>query len=180
MINHYSKYIIIFLIILFLYKKFYGKNKEHYSNKFYNKKCSDEYKPNDEERKQCYSKIFNEGSDIFDTCIQTNINEGINEDDANDYCKKWIGLVNTECTIEDCLENAYQKINDWESFLEIKNKNKDKLTLLNNIFKYKSKINNDYYKDFNLKLNELEILYRILKKKINLITNSLIILKYNL
>ena len=51
------------------------------------------------------------------------------------------------------MENTYQKIEDWESFLKIKNKNKDKLTLLNNIFKYKSKINNNYYKDFNLKLN---------------------------
>lgn len=153
------KYIIIIFTLFYIFKFFLKKkNKEHYSNQYYNKKCSDEYKPNKQERKDCYAKVFEKSSDIFKTCVDTNINENINEEDANDYCRKWIGLVNTECTLEDCLENTYKKMEDWKKFTDIKEQHEKKMELFNDIFKYKSQISNDYYKDFNLKLNELEIL----------------------
>jgi hypothetical protein len=170
--EHYN--ILLIIIFYLLYRYLLSRNlflkKEHYSNHFYNNKCSNENKPNDIERKECFNKILSNGSSIYEMCKNININEGINEEDSNDFCKKWIGLLNTECTLEDCLENTYEKIKDLDSFTEYKNKFKQKKDFANKLFKYNSEINNDYFKDYNLKLNELDILiqnFNINKKKFN-------------
>jgi hypothetical protein len=167
MINQYFLYFIFIFIFYFLFKNFFIK-KEHYSNQFYNKKCSNQNKPDDTERENCFKKALSKGTNIFTTCKTILIKENINNDDADDYCKKLIGLLNTECTLEDCLENTYQKIEDIDSFEEFKKEFKTNTDFANNIFKYKSEISNNYFKDYNLKLNDLEVLIqKFLSKKNN-------------
>jgi hypothetical protein len=85
-------------------------------NTNYDTKCDSD--STDEDRKKCtesFSKISNK---LYDFCFDKNKDFNMNQDINESLCKKWIGLLSSECVSEKCIDNTINKIDDWNETLE--------------------------------------------------------------
>ena len=110
-----SIYIIVIIIFsfFFFFKQKKNTNENFSSNIHYNKDCES----SDDDRKKCTSSFSKISTKLFEFCIKQNSNYNLDEDTNNKLCQKWIGLISAECISEKCVENAVDKINDWQETL---------------------------------------------------------------